>query len=141
MRRRLIGQLADLFPGSVHVSSEQLLQASDIAVWEYAKSFGFSIITADADFYELAITLGAPPKVVWLKGCDYPTAVCLPYLCALAHRASWVGALRAGTRLLRNSLLRPDPSLLQPPSYRQTFLELRTQCPLDERDRGPIKSG
>jgi predicted nuclease of predicted toxin-antitoxin system len=75
LSRRLIGHLADLFPGSVHVSSEELLQASDLAVWEYAKSFGFSIVTADADFYELAITLGAPPKVVWLRGCDYPTAV------------------------------------------------------------------
>jgi predicted nuclease of predicted toxin-antitoxin system len=74
LSRRLIGQLADLFPGSVHVSSEELLQASDIAVWEYGKSCGFSIVTADADFYELAITLGAPPKVVWLRGCDYPTA-------------------------------------------------------------------
>jgi predicted nuclease of predicted toxin-antitoxin system len=67
LSRRLLGQLADLFPGSVHVSSEELLQASDIAVWEYAKSFGFSICTADADFYELAITLGAPPKECGLK--------------------------------------------------------------------------
>jgi predicted nuclease of predicted toxin-antitoxin system len=75
LSRRLIGRLADLFPGSVHVSSEELLQASDLAVWEYAKSFGFSIVTADADFYEQGITLGAPPKVVWLRGCDYPTAV------------------------------------------------------------------
>jgi predicted nuclease of predicted toxin-antitoxin system len=75
LSRRLIGQLADLFPGSVHVSSEELLHASDTPAWEYAKTFGFSIVTADADFYELAITLGAPPKVVWLKGCDYPTAV------------------------------------------------------------------
>jgi predicted nuclease of predicted toxin-antitoxin system len=63
------------FPGSVHVWSVELLQASDVVVWEYAKSFGFAIVTADADFYELAIALGAPPKVVWLKGCDYPTAV------------------------------------------------------------------
>ena len=62
LSRRLIGQLADLFPGSVHVSSEELLQASDLAVWEYAKASGFSIVTADADFYELAVTLGAPPK-------------------------------------------------------------------------------
>ncbi|MEA3008119.1 MAG: hypothetical protein QOI94_3388 [Acidobacteriaceae bacterium] len=30
---------------------------------------------ADGDFYELSITMGAPPKVVWLKGCDYPTSV------------------------------------------------------------------
>jgi hypothetical protein len=42
-------------------------------VWEYAKTNGFSIVTADADFYDLAIALGSPPKVIWLRGCDYPT--------------------------------------------------------------------
>ena len=42
---------------------------------QYAKSNGFSIVTADADFYELATSLGPPPKVNWLRGCDYPTAV------------------------------------------------------------------
>jgi predicted nuclease of predicted toxin-antitoxin system len=26
-------------------------------------------------FYQLAITVGPPPKVIWLKGCDYPTAI------------------------------------------------------------------
>jgi predicted nuclease of predicted toxin-antitoxin system len=35
----------------------------------------FAIVTADADFYELATTFGPPPKVIWLRGCDYPTAV------------------------------------------------------------------
>jgi predicted nuclease of predicted toxin-antitoxin system len=30
-------------------------------------------VTADADFYELATNLGPPPKVVWLRGCNYPT--------------------------------------------------------------------
>lgn len=44
-------------------------------VREYARSNGFSIVTADADFYELAIALGPPPKVIWLRSCDYPTAV------------------------------------------------------------------
>jgi predicted nuclease of predicted toxin-antitoxin system len=44
-------------------------------VWEYAKANDFSIVTADADFYELATALGPPPKVIWLRGCDYPTAV------------------------------------------------------------------
>jgi predicted nuclease of predicted toxin-antitoxin system len=32
-------------------------------------------LTADADFYELSTTLGPPPKVIWLRGCDYPTDV------------------------------------------------------------------
>jgi len=49
--------------------------APDAAVWEYARAHGFAIITADADFYELAITQGPPPKIIWLRGCDYPTSV------------------------------------------------------------------
>jgi predicted nuclease of predicted toxin-antitoxin system len=53
----------------------QPLQSPDQVVWEYAKIHGFAIVTADADFYELATTLGPPPKVIWLHGCDYPTAV------------------------------------------------------------------
>ncbi len=32
-------------------------------------------MTADADFYELSTTFGPPPKVIWLRGCDYPTGV------------------------------------------------------------------
>jgi predicted nuclease of predicted toxin-antitoxin system len=44
-------------------------------VWEHAKANDFSIVTADADFYELATALGPPPKVIWLRGCDYRTAV------------------------------------------------------------------
>jgi predicted nuclease of predicted toxin-antitoxin system len=36
----------------------------------------FAIVTADADFYELATRVGPPPKVIWLRGCDYPTAAC-----------------------------------------------------------------
>lgn len=75
LSRRLVPRLADLFPESAHVSSVGLMQAPDSAVWEYAKSNGFAIVTADADFYELATALGHPPKVVWLRGCDYPTAV------------------------------------------------------------------
>jgi len=39
LSRRLIGQVADLFPGTVHVSSVDLLQASDVEVWEYATGF------------------------------------------------------------------------------------------------------
>ncbi len=74
LSRRLVRRLADLFPESIHVASAGLLQAHDFVTWEYARSEGFSLVTADADFYELATTLGPPPKVIWLRGCDYPTA-------------------------------------------------------------------
>jgi predicted nuclease of predicted toxin-antitoxin system len=64
-----------LFPGSSHVIFEQLLHTPDIEVWNYAKANDFTIVTADGDFYELATAFGPPPKIVWLRGCDYPTAI------------------------------------------------------------------
>jgi len=72
---RLASRLADLFPGSMHVVSAGLLHAQDIEIWEFAKRDGFALVTADADFYELSTTFGPPPKVIWLRGCDYPTTV------------------------------------------------------------------
>jgi predicted nuclease of predicted toxin-antitoxin system len=74
LSRRLVRRIEDLFPGTRHVASEGLLQAPDSEVWNYARVNGFAIVSADADFYELAISLGFPPKVIWLKGCDYPAA-------------------------------------------------------------------
>ena len=74
LSRRLVARLEDLFSGSSHVTEANLLRAPDRSIWEYAKANGFAIVTADADFYELATTLGPPPKVIWLRGCDYPTS-------------------------------------------------------------------
>ena len=37
---RLVGQVADLFPGSEHVRDVGLAAADDVAVWEYAKAGG-----------------------------------------------------------------------------------------------------
>ncbi len=75
LSRRLGDRLADPVPGSTHVATEGLLQAPDARLREYAKASGFGIVTADADFYELAATFGPPPKVIWLRACDYPTVV------------------------------------------------------------------
>jgi predicted nuclease of predicted toxin-antitoxin system len=71
---QLVRRVEDLFPGSSHVRSEGLMQAPDMSIWEFAKTNGYSIITADSDFYDLAVAFGPPPKVIWLRGCDYPTA-------------------------------------------------------------------
>ncbi len=72
LSHRLVARIIDLFPDSRHVSTENLLQVPDREIWEFAKMHGFTILTADSDFYDLATALGFPPKVVWLKGCDYP---------------------------------------------------------------------
>jgi predicted nuclease of predicted toxin-antitoxin system len=69
---RLIPRIRDLFRDATHVGDHGLLHASDLAVWEFAKAGEFAIVTADSDFYELATNGGQPPKVIWLRGCDYP---------------------------------------------------------------------
>ena len=73
LSRRLVARLADLYPESVHVAEASLPASSDRDVWEYAKARGFIIVSADSDFYELATTIGPPPKVVWLRRWTHPT--------------------------------------------------------------------
>ena len=75
LSRRLPARIDDLFSGSIHVSLPGLLETPDSVIWEFAKTHGFAIITADFDFYEKATTVGPPPKVIWLRRCDYPTTV------------------------------------------------------------------
>jgi predicted nuclease of predicted toxin-antitoxin system len=63
---RLVGCLADLFPGSSHVQTEGLDCASDDQVWERARLNGFAIVSKDVDFNSLSVMRGSPPKVIWL---------------------------------------------------------------------------
>jgi predicted nuclease of predicted toxin-antitoxin system len=72
---KLVNWLAELFPGSLHVFQTGLARfTSDEAIWEYALVQGFTIVTADSDFLDLADSRGAPPKVVRLENCNYRTS-------------------------------------------------------------------
>lgn len=64
---RLVRDLADLFPESVHVASVGLSGSSDDILWEYAKLHGFAFLTKDRDFANLSLVRGAPPKVILLQ--------------------------------------------------------------------------
>jgi predicted nuclease of predicted toxin-antitoxin system len=76
LSRRLVEPTRDLFPDSAHVSQAGLTSGtSDRQIWDYAKQNGFAIITADTDFVTMANTHGAPPKVILLEYCDYPTSI------------------------------------------------------------------
>lgn len=71
---KLSERLADLFPDSDQVRRAGLATADDRAVWELAKANGFCIVSQDADFAEMATLYGTPPKVVWLRCGNQPTA-------------------------------------------------------------------
>jgi len=72
---RLVTRLAALFPGIAHVRDLGLRQSSDAAIWECARTVNATIVTADADFVDLANRFGNPPKVVHLERCDFPARV------------------------------------------------------------------
>lgn len=67
LSRRLVPFLQNAYPGS---SQEVLLgmeSASDREIWQTAKENNFVVVTRDADFEELSVVLGQPPKIIWLK--------------------------------------------------------------------------
>ena len=64
---RLVSSLAGLFPNSDHVFQLGLDRASDKEIRDFALQSEFTIVTKDADFGDLNILLGFPPKVIWIR--------------------------------------------------------------------------
>jgi predicted nuclease of predicted toxin-antitoxin system len=63
----LVSRLQDLFPQSQHVFTIGLDRASDLQIREYAREGGFLIVTKDADFSDLCVLFGFPPKIIWIR--------------------------------------------------------------------------
>ena len=74
LSHRLAAALNDLFPGSSQVRLVGLDRADDADIWRYAAREGFCIVTLDVDFAEMSALRGSPPKVVWLRCGNRPTA-------------------------------------------------------------------
>jgi Uncharacterized protein conserved in bacteria len=64
---RLIRRLDDLYPDSNHVYLIGLDTSPDPVIWEYARDNEFIVVTRDADFSDLNVMLGFPPKVIWIR--------------------------------------------------------------------------
>jgi predicted nuclease of predicted toxin-antitoxin system len=63
----LVNRLADSYPGANHVSLVGLDRATDEEVWQFARDNSFTLVSKDADFSDLSLVRGSPPKVVWLR--------------------------------------------------------------------------
>lgn len=66
--------LADIFPGSVHVRNVGLRDSQDADIWKFARANDFTIVSKDSDFHERSFYFGFPPKVIWLRVGNCPTA-------------------------------------------------------------------
>ena len=64
---RLTDELEELYPGSIHVKTIGMDNATDTDIWNYAKENGFVIASKDSDFHQRGLLLGSPPKVVWIQ--------------------------------------------------------------------------
>ena len=67
LSQKLVKSLSNVFPNSNHVFPLGLGEAEDTKVWQYAKENNFTLVTKDADFGDLSILRGFPPKVVWIR--------------------------------------------------------------------------
>ena len=76
---------------------------SDERIWTYAKENGYVIVTADADFVRLAETLGPPPRVIWLEGCNYGNEVTEKLLRRNAIRIAELGQSDRSILRIRNT--------------------------------------
>jgi predicted nuclease of predicted toxin-antitoxin system len=71
---RLVSALADTFPGSANVAALGLERADDHLVFEHAARTGMTIVSKDADFVEIVLAKGPPPKLLWLRTANQATA-------------------------------------------------------------------
>lgn len=67
LSRRIVSFIQDSYPGSIQVALIGMEQADDKIIRQYAIDNGFVMTTKDADFYEMNLVYGQPPKIVWLK--------------------------------------------------------------------------
>jgi predicted nuclease of predicted toxin-antitoxin system len=67
LSRFLVERVGSEFNGSLHVIQLGLDQATDREIWDWAGEHGFTIVSKDSDFYDLAESSGLPPKAIWLR--------------------------------------------------------------------------
>ena len=71
---RIVPRIIDLYPKSVHVKALGLTNTDDALIWEYAKLENFVIVSKDSDFHQRSLLYGHPPKFIYLRVGNSPTA-------------------------------------------------------------------
>ena len=64
---RLINKVTHLYPQAIQLKEVGLENFSDIEIWNFAKKNDYTIVTFDADFFEINLLKGQPPKILWVR--------------------------------------------------------------------------
>ena len=70
---RIVNKLSDCYPDCEQVRHLGLMNAKDIDIWDYARNNNYVIVTFDADFYDISLVNGCPPKIILLRTGNMPT--------------------------------------------------------------------
>jgi predicted nuclease of predicted toxin-antitoxin system len=71
---RILRLLPEIFSDCQQVRTVGLQNCNDAAIWQFAKQNNFTIVTFDADFFDISLLQGFPPKIVWLRTGNLTTA-------------------------------------------------------------------
>ena len=76
---RLVADLKDLYPDSLHVRDIGMKESDDSDIWDYAAQNGYIIVSKDSDFRQQSFMYGHPPKVIWVRvgNCSVNTIISL----------------------------------------------------------------
>lgn len=70
---RILKLLPEQFAGSTSIKKEELINTSDLEIWEFAKRNNYFIVTQDSDFDALNTLFGFPPKIIWIRSGNLKT--------------------------------------------------------------------
>ena len=71
---RLVATCQHSFPDSRHVKDFNLQEADDTVIWTFAAENGFALVSKDSDFLHRSLLRGHPPKAIYLRIGNCPTA-------------------------------------------------------------------
>ena len=63
----LKSMLQDVFQQMHHLKDFDMISSSDKKIWDFARAENYTIITKDSDFYQMSMSYGFPPKIIWLN--------------------------------------------------------------------------
>ncbi len=100
LSRRIVPFIQDAYPNSTQVALIGLEQVTDKTIRQYAIDNDYVITTKDADFYEMNIVYGQPPKIVWLKMGNQ-------------SKAATINALLNNQAIIKKSLIDDDKDCIE----------------------------
>ncbi len=100
LSRRIVPFIQGLYPNSTQVALVGLEQSDDKTIRQYAIDNDFVIVTKDADYYDMTVLYGQPPKIIWLKTGNQ-------------SKAATIKTLQDNQQAIENALMMDDKACIE----------------------------